>query len=111
MLLELTASIGEVEGTQFIEEISAVGDESQKMNKQRSVFEPKTNKNAGDQTTKSVIHMTQEELIAKQCNTILKKLPKAAFDVRDIQDRFPINRENSMNTVLLQEIMRFNKLY
>ena len=62
-------------------------------------------------TNKSVIDMTQEELIAKACRTIVEKLPKKAFDIRLIQEQFPFVRNNSMNTVLIQEAMRFNKLY
>jgi dynein heavy chain len=59
----------------------------------------------------SILAVNSEEHIAKACQTILDKLPKSQFDVYLIAAAFPIIRENSMNTVLMQEIMRFNKLY
>jgi dynein heavy chain len=59
----------------------------------------------------SIIAGNTEEHIAKACQTILEKLPKSQFEINIISAAFPIIRENSMNTVLMQEIMRFNKLY
>ena len=59
----------------------------------------------------SILAVNSEEHIAKACQIILDKLPKSQFDVYLIAVSFPIIRENSMNTVLMQEIMRFNKLY
>lgn len=107
-LLDLLQTIGEVEGTKLQEEDEV--EEGEQSKRPRNVF-TSLNIASGDKTTRSVINMTQEELIAKACRTIIDKLPRTAFDVQEIQKKFPINRENSMNTVLLQEIMRFNKLY
>jgi len=44
------------------------------------------------------------------CSQILKKLPEKEFDVEIIQVVFPMKRDNSMNTVLVQEVLRFNRL-
>jgi len=107
-LLDLLQTIGEVEGTKLQEEDEI--EEGEQSKRPRNVF-TSLSIASGDKTTRSVINMTQEELIAKACRTIIDKLPRTAFDVQEIQKKFPINRENSMNTVLLQEIMRFNKLY
>jgi dynein heavy chain len=39
----------------------------------------------------------------------LKKIPKN-FDVEDAAKRHPIKYEDSMNTVLQQELLRYNRL-
>ena len=39
----------------------------------------------------------------KVCKDILSKLP-SLYDIDTIQSKYPIMRENSMNTVLVQEL-------
>jgi dynein heavy chain len=52
---------------------------------------------------------TQEEELNDLANDILGKLPEQ-FDVEDVARKHPIKREESMNTVLQQELLRYNKL-
>jgi dynein heavy chain len=52
---------------------------------------------------------TQEQVLAESCESILSKLPKI-FDTEAAGKLHPILYEESMNTVLLQEILRYNGL-
>ena len=52
---------------------------------------------------------SNETMVFDLANEILDKLP-ALFDVEIIESRFPVVYENSMNTVLRQEVIRFNRL-
>lgn len=52
---------------------------------------------------------SQEELLQDIAKSILDKLPKN-FDIDEAAKKHPINYEESMNTVLQQELLRFNKL-
>lgn len=51
----------------------------------------------------------EEATVDKIAETILAKLPKQ-FDVEAAQRKYPVRYEESMNTVLCQELIRFNKL-
>ena len=50
----------------------------------------------------------QEALVAKVTKEILDKLP-ANFDIETVQRKFPVRYEESMNTVLAQEMLRYNR--
>jgi dynein heavy chain len=52
---------------------------------------------------------SQEEILNDIANNILQKLPKN-FDVDEAAKKHPIMYNESMNTVLQQELLRFNKL-
>lgn len=52
---------------------------------------------------------SQEQVMGEACKGILEKLPKN-FDNEYAEKRHPITYEESMNTVLLQELLRFNRL-
>ena len=52
---------------------------------------------------------SQDQVLDEACKNILEKLPKQ-FDIEYAQKRHPITYEESMNTVLLQELLRFNRL-
>lgn len=52
---------------------------------------------------------SQDQVLAEACSDILEKLPKE-FDIEYAQKRHPFLYEESMNTVLLQELLRFNRL-
>ena len=52
---------------------------------------------------------SQEEILQDIANNILQKLPKN-FDVDEAAKKHPIMYNESMNTVLQQELLRFNKL-
>lgn len=47
--------------------------------------------------------------VLELCHDISQRLP-STFDVHTAAERYPIEYNNSMNTVLRQELMRFNKL-
>eukprot|EP00818_Percolomonas_sp_WS_P004750 CAMPEP_0117444502 /NCGR_PEP_ID=MMETSP0759-20121206/5277_1 /TAXON_ID=63605 /ORGANISM="Percolomonas cosmopolitus, Strain WS" /LENGTH=4349 /DNA_ID=CAMNT_0005236577 /DNA_START=155 /DNA_END=13203 /DNA_ORIENTATION=- len=50
-----------------------------------------------------------EHVVTEQAKEILAKLPQE-FNMETIQNKFPVRYEESMNTVLAQELVRFNKL-
>lgn len=52
---------------------------------------------------------TREEELNDIAKSILEKLPKD-FNEEDVAKKHPIRYEESMNTVLAQEVQRFNKL-
>jgi len=52
---------------------------------------------------------TQDEVLADTCQGIIEKLPKE-LDYERAQRKHPVMYEESMNTVLHQEILRFNRL-
>jgi len=52
---------------------------------------------------------TQDQVLAESAANLLSKIPKE-FDEEYAAKRHPITPEESMNTVLLQEILRFNRL-
>lgn len=52
---------------------------------------------------------SREEIIGDQCKFLHSKSPQP-FDLDFIQKKYPTSYEESMNTVLLQECVRYNKL-
>ncbi|XP_068431186.1 dynein axonemal heavy chain 3 isoform X2 [Clinocottus analis] len=50
-----------------------------------------------------------QEVVDELAEDILSKLP-ADFDLQIVMDKYPVKYEESMNTVLRQEIIRFNRL-
>ena len=52
---------------------------------------------------------SQEEMLQESAQNILDKLPPN-FDVEEAAKKHPIKYDESMNTVLQQELLRFNKL-
>ena len=52
---------------------------------------------------------SQEEELSERANDILGKLPPP-FDILEASKKHPIRKDQSMNTVLQQELLRFNKL-
>ena len=53
--------------------------------------------------------LSQEDILAKLVNTILVDFPKE-FDLDEITKKYPVDYNESMNTVLTQELTRFNGL-
>ncbi|XP_031787006.1 dynein heavy chain 1, axonemal isoform X2 [Nasonia vitripennis] len=51
----------------------------------------------------------KDEVTAALAESILKTLPET-FDLADVQNRYPVSYEESLNTVLLQESRRYNAL-
>ena len=60
-------------------------------------------------TGSSGASVSKEETVENICDTILSDFPKA-FDVRAAEEKYPVSYEQSMNTVLTQELIRFNGL-
>ena len=52
---------------------------------------------------------TREEVIEDLANFIQQRTPKV-FDPEDIFSRYPTEYNESMNTVLYQEVVRYNRL-
>eukprot|EP00741_Cyanophora_paradoxa_P007767 tig00001206_g7515.t1 len=52
---------------------------------------------------------TMDAVVDDLCGDILERLPQP-FDVMAVQEKFPVQYEESMNTVLTQDVLRFNKL-
>ena len=63
-------------------------------------MQPKTSTGAGK---------SREEIIGEQCKFLESKTPKV-FDLDEVIRKFPTSYEESMNTVLLQECVRYNRL-
>ncbi|UYV65952.1 hypothetical protein LAZ67_3005993 [Cordylochernes scorpioides] len=59
--------------------------------------------------TATSAEQSREEVIAHTAQTILAQIPKP-FNIKLISERYPLLYEQSMNTVLSQEAVRFNKL-
>lgn len=53
--------------------------------------------------------MSRDDVVDALAKDIEDRLPKA-FDVEAAGEKYPVLYENSMNTVLVQELIRFNKL-
>ncbi|GLG96116.1 uncharacterized protein GBIM_02936 [Gryllus bimaculatus] len=52
---------------------------------------------------------SQEEITAERANDILNTTPKP-LNVAEISEKYPVQYEESLNTVLVQEIIRYNPL-
>mmetsp|Transcript_94413 Transcript_94413/g.252588 ORF Transcript_94413/g.252588 Transcript_94413/m.252588 type:complete len:503 (-) Transcript_94413:181-1689(-) len=52
-----------------------------------------------------------EETYCEIARDLEAKLPQEAFDLEQVMRRYPTDYNESMNTVLPQELLRFNKLY
>jgi len=50
-----------------------------------------------------------EEVVAKMADDLLEKCPKP-WNLNDIMEKYPVMYEESMNTVLTQEVVRYNGL-
>lgn len=55
--------------------------------------------------------LPEDQRLDEICEEIFEILPETDIDVETCLVLFPTRRENSINTVLTQEVMRFNKLY
>jgi dynein heavy chain len=63
-------------------------------------MQPKTSSGGGK---------SREQIIGEQCAFLESKTPKV-FDLDDIVKKYPTSYDESMNTVLLQECVRYNRL-
>eukprot|EP00003_Mantamonas_plastica_P009854 TRINITY_DN1922_c0_g1_i3.p1 TRINITY_DN1922_c0_g1~~TRINITY_DN1922_c0_g1_i3.p1 ORF type:complete len:2408 (+),score=832.24 TRINITY_DN1922_c0_g1_i3:887-8110(+) len=54
-------------------------------------------------------HGNSEEIVEELCESILRRLPEP-FDVETARLRYPVKYSDSMNTVLVQELVRYNTL-
>jgi dynein heavy chain len=53
---------------------------------------------------------SDEMRVEALCEEVLSRLPGAPFDLELVRQQYPIARERSMNSVLTQELQRFNTL-
>jgi len=53
--------------------------------------------------------LSYEETLSNVCNNVLNDFPEV-FNTEEILLKYPVVYEESMNTVLNQELTRFNKL-
>jgi dynein heavy chain len=53
--------------------------------------------------------MSTDDIIKEKIAELLSKLPRP-FDIETVTVMHPVKYEESMNTVLQQEVLRFNKL-
>ncbi len=90
----------EVFGMHDNAEISAAINESQKQCDVILGLLPRTGGGSGG---------SLEEVIKAKCAEMLEKLPKA-FDVFEVGKKYPIRYEECMNTVLQQELIRYNRM-
>lgn len=49
-----------------------------------------------------------QQVVEELAEDILSKLPKN-FDLQEVVEKYPVKYEESMNTVLRQEVIRFNR--
>jgi dynein heavy chain len=61
------------------------------------------------QSSNSSGSKSKDDVLNEICTGILSLLPKD-FSIEDSQQKYPVSYEESMNTVLIQELVRFNKL-
>jgi dynein heavy chain len=59
--------------------------------------------------TSSSSGKNREEIIYEIAESIEKKLPEL-FPLEDVMKKFPTDYNESMNTVLVQELVRYNRL-
>ncbi|XP_078270493.1 dynein axonemal heavy chain 1 [Rhinoraja longicauda] len=50
-----------------------------------------------------------EEIVEEMCGNILENIPDL-IDIKAVLEEFPVRYEESMNTVLVQEVIRYNRL-
>ncbi|KAL7746739.1 hypothetical protein RI367_007902 [Sorochytrium milnesiophthora] len=60
-------------------------------------------------TTSSSGGKTREQVLADTCLAIVEKVPKV-FNVEAIMKKYPISYKESMSTVLVQEVVRYNRV-
>ncbi|KAH7442335.1 hypothetical protein KP509_03G083100 [Ceratopteris richardii] len=60
-------------------------------------------------TSTSGSQTSTEDILSGICNDIMEKIP-SDFDIEASQNKYPVTYFESMNTVLCQELQRFNKL-
>jgi len=53
--------------------------------------------------------MSEDEVMEGICDKILKELPKE-YNIEDVMRLKPVIRENSLNTVITQDVLRYNRL-
>lgn len=51
-----------------------------------------------------------EARVAALCRELLARLPSSDFELASVRQKYPMSRERSMNSVLVQELQRFNTL-
>jgi len=73
----------------------------------------------GDSASRSLDAYDSDELLAQDgdearvealCEEVLSRLPASSFDLHLVRQQYPITRNRSINSVLAQELHRFNTL-
>lgn len=73
------------------------------------VFLTQTQLRAGPKRDEGSSQTQTDDPVITLCSDILTRLPQT-FDIETIAEKYPVLYNNSMNTVLRQELIRFNRL-
>lgn len=102
-LTELLLQIGDIDGSKN------EGEEKSSEQFDSTEGHQKKTKTIMSQSIESS-HNPEDAMVDKICEDISLNLPQKIIDMDQVTQIFPVIRENSLNTVLSQELNKFNNL-